>query len=69
MSVNYLHGMNLSDGDDESAVENNRLAVGLQCFNKRFSYSGLNILLKSFEFVLIDLIWVSVGVAFFLVYY
>lgn len=39
-----LHGMKRSDGDDDSGASKRRRAVGLQCFSKRFSYSGLNIL-------------------------
>lgn len=45
----YLHGIKRSDGDDDSGAANSLLAVGLQCFNKRFLYSGLNILLNFFD--------------------
>lgn len=39
----YLHGMNRSEGDEDSGALNRRRAVGLQCLSNRFSYSGLNI--------------------------
>lgn len=42
----YLHGMKRSDGDDDSGASKRRRAVGLQCFNKRFLYSGLNMSIK-----------------------
>ena len=39
----YLHGIKRSDGDEDSGAAKRRLAVGLQCWSKRFLYSGLNI--------------------------
>lgn len=48
------HGMNRSDGEDDSGAVNRRRAVGLQCLSKRFSYSGLNISYFAASFVLKD---------------
>lgn len=42
----YLHGINLSEGDDDSGKSKRRRALGLQCLSNRFSYSGLNMMMN-----------------------
>lgn len=44
LRATHRQGMNRSEGEEDSGAENRRRAVGLQCFKRRFSYSGLNIL-------------------------